>query len=98
MSEHCEKSRDLGRRRFLELAGGAGVGALAARSLPPPVAWGASAVSGAMEEERAINGAKATRRSRRPKWKDVIKRVGPKRLAPDLATYKAAMLKVDIPI
>ena len=36
---------------------------VASYSLAPAVAWGASAVSGATEEERTINGAKALHRS-----------------------------------
>ena len=53
-------SGQLARRDFLKLAGGAGAAAaLGGRALEPGVAWGGSAVSGATEEERAINGAKA---------------------------------------
>jgi len=44
----------------------------------------------------AIKGDQALKQTEE-EWKEVIKRVGAKRLAPDLATYKAAMPKVDVP-
>lgn len=56
-------SSRLARRDFLKLAGGAGMAAAVGTRYPHlGVAWGASAVAGATDEERAINGAKALKK------------------------------------
>jgi len=51
------------RRTFLKMTGATGAGLLATRSPGLSVAWGASQVEGETPEERAVNGAKALKKT-----------------------------------
>ena len=62
MKAQRKDRRVMDRRTFLKTAGAAGAGVMATRYPDLGVAWGASQVSGATPEERAINGAKALKK------------------------------------